>query len=135
MRRFLVLTVAIAAAVVSLVLGAAGQGAVAGAAQEPIPPDARSTFPGEFVSVPCGPGLRIVDPVATYLDKHGNLVRVVTQPSVSAVNQYGDVVSAAFLTPKKAAYVVLSFTCAPLTQPTPTPGATPGPTVPTAPTP
>ena len=131
MKRLLVLLLATVATVVAtVVLGATGPAPVAGAAQAPFPPGGRSTFEGEFVSVSCGAGQQIIDPVATYYDKHGDVVEVVTQPFVSAVNQYGDLVSAAFRTPKKAVYVVLTYTCAPETQPTPTPAPSATPPVP-----
>jgi hypothetical protein len=129
-RSLVLLLMAAAAVVATVLLGAAGPASVAGAAQTPLPTEGRSTYEGEIVSVSCAPGEQILQPVATYYDKHGDVIEVVTQPFVAAVNPYGEVVSAGFLTPKKAVWVVLTYSCAPQTQPTPPPTVSQTPTPP-----
>jgi hypothetical protein len=124
-KRLVVLLVGVAAVAAATVVGATGRTTVAVAGQGTFPPGGQSTHEGQFLGISCGTE-RIVDPVATYYDKHANVVEV-TQPVTSAVNPYGDVISAIFLTPKKAVYVVFRYTCAPLTQ-VPTPPATSSPT-------
>jgi hypothetical protein len=96
-------------------MGVTGTASAAVAAATPFPPGGQATTEGQWISLSCGGSLQILDPTATYYDKHGDVLAVVVEPDLAAVNQYGEFVSVGFRSPKKAVYVISSYGCAPAT--------------------
>jgi len=97
------------------IVGLTGTTSAAVAAPTPFPPGGQVTTQGEWLGFSCGAGQQVLNPTATYYNKHGDVLAVVVEPDLAAVNQYGEFTEVAFLSPKKAVYVVFSYGCAPAT--------------------
>jgi hypothetical protein len=98
-----------------MLMGVTGTASAAVAAATEFPPGGQVTTQGQWINLSCGAGQQILDPTAIYYDKHGDVLAVVVEPDVAAVNQYGEYGSVGFLSPKKAVYVIFSYSCAPAT--------------------
>jgi hypothetical protein len=82
-------------------VGLTGTTSAAVAAPTPLPPGGQVTTQGELLGFTCGAGQQILNPTATYYNKHGDVLAVVVEPDLAAVNQYGEFTEVAFFSHRR----------------------------------
>jgi hypothetical protein len=81
-------------------------------AATPPPAGAIPTTEGASVTVQCQAGQQIASATATYFAKNGKALDVYIQPTYT-VNDFGEPITATFVSPKKAEFVLTLVTCSP----------------------